>query len=191
MRSKDDLRRELAAQRKALPEEAWRARSLRAQATLLASREFQQARTVALYRALGREVDTERLREAAHAQGKRVAYPEVLADDHHLRFVACAPDARWVTHARGFQVPEGEELPASELELIVLPGLGFDRAGNRLGRGAGHYDRSLGLAPQAIRVGLGFDFQLLEALPADPWDVRLHAIATESALIPADRAAGR
>ena len=93
-------------------------------------------------------------------------------------------DGRFVRGEQGFEHPEGRlEVALKEVDVMVLPGLGFDRAGGRLGRGGGHYDRLLALPHRAFRVGLAYDFQLLtERLPRDPWDVPLHAIATPSGM---------
>lgn len=184
MPDKATLRRTLAAQRKALDAASWSTRSAAVQRRLLADPLFQNARAIALYRAVGNEVDTALLHEAALSAGKRVAYPDVVADGQPMRFVEAKPHALWRMNPRGFEVPASESvLSLQELELFVLPGVGFDREGRRLGRGAGHYDRTLGLPLQAPGVGLGFDFQLVEALPEDPWDVRLDAVFSESEVV--------
>ncbi len=60
-----------------------------------------------------------------------------------------------------------------------MPGVAFDVRGRRLGRGGGWYDRTLAPFDVAWRLGLAFDFQVVPALPAEPWDVGMHAIVTE------------
>jgi 5-formyltetrahydrofolate cyclo-ligase len=87
----------------------------------------------------------------------------------------------------GVMEPPGgaEEVPAGELDVILVPGLAFDACGNRLGRGAGFYDRFLGelRASPGWRgrvYGVAFDLQIVQDVPTDPWDQRLDAIATES-----------
>ena len=104
-----------------------------------------------------------------------------------LRFAPWRPGDPLVTNRYG--IPEPDLEPSSALEpdrmsLVVLPLVGFDKAGNRLGMGGGWYDRSFGFrigraAPPWL-VGAGFDVQQVEQLPAAEWDVGLDAACTES-----------
>jgi 5-formyltetrahydrofolate cyclo-ligase len=80
-------------------------------------------------------------------------------------------------------LPECPVVPPSEIDLILIPGLAFDRTGRRLGRGGGFYDRFLadpGL--RATRCGVLFDCQLLPEIPADPHDIRVDFLATPGLL---------
>lgn len=69
--------------------------------------------------------------------------------------------------------------PPRAPDLIVTPLLGFDRAGRRIGYGAGHYDRAFQQFPGAHRIGFAWAMQEVTCVPHDPWDVPLHAIVTE------------
>lgn len=79
--------------------------------------------------------------------------------------------------------PDSPRLDPSRLELVIVPGLAFDRRGNRIGHGAGYYDRFLKRADSAYKLGLGYDFQIIEEVPALPHDVRLDAVLTPTGLI--------
>jgi 5-formyltetrahydrofolate cyclo-ligase len=83
----------------------------------------------------------------------------------------------------GILQPDPERTRAVEwrtIQVVVLPGLAFDLRGYRLGRGAGYYDRSLpALGPGARRIGLAFECQVVECMPADPHDVPVDRIVTE------------
>jgi 5-formyltetrahydrofolate cyclo-ligase len=176
MASKPELRERLGATRRALTPQDRAHRSTLAQAAVLSLPELTSAQTIALYRPMGNEVATDALHQALlHL---RLCYPAL--DGEQLRFLRF--DGRFVRGAHGFERPEGStEVPLEEIDLLVLPGLGFDRAGGRLGRGAGHYDRLLAQPHRALRVGLAYDFQFLtEPVPVEPWDIPLHAICTES-----------
>ncbi|MDE5972270.1 MAG: 5-formyltetrahydrofolate cyclo-ligase [Muribaculaceae bacterium] len=82
--------------------------------------------------------------------------------------------------AFNIEEPEGDEIVAAELmELIVVPGVAFDRLGNRVGRGKGFYDRLLS-ETKALTVGVGYDFQLFDEVPAEPHDTPMDVIITES-----------
>lgn len=79
--------------------------------------------------------------------------------------------------------PECREIPAAEIDLVLVPGLGFDRTGRRLGRGGGFYDRYLAdPSLQAFRCGVLFDCQLIESIPAEPHDIVVQYLATPSQL---------
>ena len=119
------------------------------------------------------------LRAAAHAAGKTVALPRVDAAGVTLRVVAA--DTPLVLSAHGVREPAEDRptLPPDQPELIVIPGLGFDRRGGRLGHGGGHYDRLLARLPATcLRVGLAYDQQVLEVVPTESHDLALHALVT-------------
>ena len=69
--------------------------------------------------------------------------------------------------------------------MFLVPGVAFTPCGVRLGRGVGWYDRALGRHPRGIRIGLAYGFQVVPRLPEAPWDVRMHAVVTESRSISA------
>ena len=110
----------------------------------------------------------------------------VLDDDQQLQFAPWRPGEALVANRFGIPEPaEAQPLPAEAMALIVLPLVGFDAAGQRLGMGGGWYDRSLAFrrdrnAPPPWLVGAGFAVQQLDALVVEPWDVPLDAVCTES-----------
>lgn len=78
------------------------------------------------------------------------------------------------------QLAKTQSWPATSLDVVIIPGAVFDRRGYRLGYGGGYYDRFLALeAPQALRVGLAFDLQLVDHLPNAPHDVPMDILVTE------------
>jgi 5-formyltetrahydrofolate cyclo-ligase len=85
-----------------------------------------------------------------------------------------------------FGIPEPtatKEIPIAEIDLILLPLVGWDSSGNRLGMGAGFYDRILqpfARSSSPLRVGVAYQLQKVANLPAEPWDIQLHGILTES-----------
>lgn len=113
----------------------------------------------------------------------------VLADDGLLRFAPWRPGEPLASNRFGIPEPDvGEEalVAASDLALVVLPLVGFDAGGNRLGMGGGWYDRTFAFrnnattAPPPWLVGAAFDFQQLEAIDREPWDVPLDATCTDA-----------
>lgn len=173
------LRPTLLAARRALNADQRRAAADAATAGVLASAAWRAARVVALYQAYGAELDPAALRAAAHAAGKTVALPRVDSAGVTLRVVDA--DTPLVLSAQGVREPAADRptLPPDQLDLIVVPGLGFDRRGGRLGHGGGHYDRLLARLPAGCRrVGFAYDQQVLDAVPMEPHDLALHALVT-------------
>ncbi len=139
-------------------------------ARVLASPWFAHADHVAAYAAVDNELDPAALVQAALSAGKRVYLP--VADRGRFDFLG----------VEGVR----EEPPLArdaDRVLFLVPGLAFEARGGRLGRGSGWYDRALAQHPGAFLVGLAYEFQLVPHLPQAPWDVRMHAIATEARLI--------
>jgi 5-formyltetrahydrofolate cyclo-ligase len=133
---------------------------------------------VATYCPVAGEVDPHAFNAAALAAGCRLALPHVTDRAAPIRFLHWPSNTRLVGGPFGlWQPPAGA--PELAPDIVLTPLVGFDRRGNRLGQGAGHYDRAFAAHPHAWRVGLAWSVQEVEALPADPWDVPLHAIATE------------
>ena len=181
------LRESLRAQRRALPPTVRLLAAEGLAAQLAALPALQQARHVAGYWAVDGELSLHALLAGPLAQ--RYCLP-LIQRDRRLRF------ARWNAGdplaANRFGIPEPVAprlLDGGELDVVLLPLVGFDRAGNRLGSGAGFYDRSfafLQAMPRPARpllVGVGYALQEVDALSAAAWDVPLDYVATEAELI--------
>lgn len=122
------------------------------------------------------EVDPAAYGEAARATRCRLALPFTIDRADPLRFLAWTGPL--VVGPYGLTNPPADA-PELVPDIILTPLVGFDRRGNRLGQGAGHYDRAFAMHPHAWRVGLAWSVQEVDALTPEPWDVPLHAIATE------------
>ncbi len=146
---------------------------------------FASARTVALYAPIGAEVDTREIARRALAAGKSLAWPRLPAGQLALEFAACDPAGLVAGPHRTRQPPPGAPaVPPDAIDLVLVPGVAFDAAGGRLGRGRGHYDATLGAMPRrAARVGLCFEVQLLPELPSEPHDAALDAVVTEERVL--------
>jgi 5-formyltetrahydrofolate cyclo-ligase len=185
---KADVRARLRAARRALSAEDVQARGARAQARLLALPGFQAATTIALYAAQAGEVPTDALLAAALAGGKTVCFPVVPAEGRVLEFRAIRSRSE-LTPAGRRAIPEpsaaSPPVPLASIELFVVPGLGFTRAGHRLGQGGGYYDATLAAAaPRSQRWALAFSEQLLPELPVSPGDAPVDVIVTEAESFP-------
>ncbi len=147
----------------------------------------------ALYCALEGEIPTGRIRTAYIAAGALLYYPRV-AEGRTLAFYPHGDGDAWETGPYGIaepSVPPGVEPRTSGWDIVVVPGLAFDRAGNRLGHGFGYYDRFLaGLPDSVTRVGLANAGMVVVDVPVDPWDVPVHALVTEEGVIRVVTASG-
>jgi 5-formyltetrahydrofolate cyclo-ligase len=156
------------------------------QAKALAFAPYRAARAVVLYSPIQNEVPTEAIRDDALASGKTVFYPKLSGvDSVAMAEIHSAAD---LTVGRfGIKEPTGFVHPligSFERMVVFVPGLIFDDQGNRLGRGIGWYDRFIKqLGNETVYVALGFDFQLVNAVPTDRWDERVHYIITDKRII--------
>jgi 5-formyltetrahydrofolate cyclo-ligase len=152
-----------------------------------ALQEFRDAAVVVLYAARRSEVDPRSLETIEQAaRTKAFYYPRVDGDD--LEFRQATFD-RLVSGRYGISEPR-PDAPALSTEvvrgIVLVPGLGFDRAGGRIGTGKGYYDRTLPRFPGLMRIGLTLDGLVVDRLPTDPWDVPMHLVVTEHDLLVAD-----
>ena len=138
---------------------------------------FGRGIVVASYVAVGSEADPAPIATAARAAGCTIALPHVVGRAAPLRFLGA--DGPLEAGPFGLRQPPADAAELSP-DIILAPLLGFDRSGNRLGQGAGHYDRAFAAHPGAWRIGIAWSVQQVDALAPDPWDVPLHAIVTES-----------
>lgn len=133
--------------------------------------------TVSLYLAMHDEIDPDPLLHMLHARGHVIALP-TLIDRTTMRFLAWAPGDPIEHGPMNLRQPTPNARECAP-DLIVTPLTGFDSRGGRIGYGAGHYDRAFQRYPGAHRIGFAWAMQEVDQVPHDPWDVRLHAIATE------------
>ncbi len=149
---------------------------------------YQAARTVLFYVDVRSEVRTRSGLSEALEAGKRLAVPFCAGRElelfwlRDLNELGCgrfgiqepAPDLR--------NLPDRRILPA-ELDLLIVPGVAFDRCGGRMGHGFGFYDRLLcQIRPEIAKIGLGFECQIVPRVPTEPHDVPLDTVVTETAV---------
>ena len=141
--------------------------------------------TIMVYVSKIPEVETECLITDLNRRGVRVVVPIIERETHTLR-LSYLPDPSVLVPST-FNVPEpiGRELPArpEDVEVVVLPMLAFDAEGNRLGYGAGYYDRFLCCYPHPKKIGIAFSCQQMQSIPAEENDVKMDCIVTEKGVI--------
>lgn len=153
-------------------------------ATVLAQPDWQAAHTVLLYSALPDELNVSALIVVALEMGKRVGLPayDPTRGIYSVREIKdpakdCVPGRYGIGEPR----PENAEISLKLLDVALVPALGFNQDGVRLGRGAGYYDRMLaGFA--GLKWGVGYAWQVGLDFPGEPQDVAMHAVVTPSGL---------
>jgi 5-formyltetrahydrofolate cyclo-ligase len=187
-RVKAELRKRMRGLRNALPPTACAERSERIAVRLLLLDSIARARAVALFWPITQrhEVDLRQLHARLHERGMRIAYPVVDQQSGAMtfRFVA-SPESMIERTLLGASLqepsPDEPEAAPGELDVIVVPALAVDPSGQRIGYGAGHYDRTLPrFSPPAVTIAVAFDFQLVVEVPSREGDVPTHEIVTDA-----------
>jgi 5-formyltetrahydrofolate cyclo-ligase len=179
-RQKTELRAALLGARGAMPSAEREALSAAICGRAIDLPVFRAAGTVHAYVGVASEVRTLPLLEAAWRAGTRVVCPRIGTGGRlEGRLVRSVEDL--MAGPRGLREPDPQTtalVPAQEIDLVVVPGVGFDRQGHRLGFGGGYYDRFLSTTG-ALRLGLAFSLQIVDRIPQGLGDEPVHWIVTE------------
>lgn len=181
---KPQLRRELKARLQAVTPADRSVRSLRGAHLLFDTAEYQSANLIMLFLSLPSEIDTQLVIDHALAHGKRLAIPRTDLPSRRMEAVALQRQDPSLHKTRiGVMEPaSGDVLPPATIDLVLTPGLGFGPAGQRLGRGAGFYDRFISdpALKNAITCGFAFEEQVMDQIPMGPSDVHLMMLVTDA-----------
>ncbi|MBO4481946.1 MAG: 5-formyltetrahydrofolate cyclo-ligase [Bacteroidales bacterium] len=167
MESKQELRKCIRQLKKEHSPEQLAQQSEMIMSKLAKHPDFIAAQVVMLYSSLPDEVQTQSFIGQWRGQ-KRIVLPTVVGDD----IIPVEVDENTAFVEGDFHIMEPQNHPyEGSFDLIVVPGMAFDAAGHRLGRGKGYYDRFLCQYPQVKKIGLCFDFQMVESVPVEPTDI--------------------
>ncbi len=189
--AKKALRAKVLAAREALPAAARHAATDAIMQRLVSLDAYRDAGCVLTYMSFGAELDTHRFFDRVLRDGKMAVLPRIDKVSKSLRLHRVESHADLVDGVWGIREPRAGAplVTMTEIDMVLMPGLAFDRAGNRLGYGAGYYDRLL--APVAyqkpLRVAAAFDCQVVDAVPVGPGDQPFHILITESQLLQISR----
>jgi len=184
---KEDIRRYIKARKCMLAADEALEAADRVFSRLERTAAFMLADKILLYHSLPDELSTRLFLEKWHSR-KHFYLPrvngvnlDILPYDHSRLHIG----------AFNIEEPTGDDITdINEIELIVTPGVAYDRYGNRVGRGKGYYDRLLA-DTRAVKIGIGYDFQLVDEIEADDHDVKVDIIITESRQISIRKQRGR
>jgi 5-formyltetrahydrofolate cyclo-ligase len=183
------LRKALRAKRRALPATTQKANSITVARMLIRWGLYLRFDSVALYIANDGELDPAPLANAGFRRNKRLFLPTLKpGNKNQLRFVAYERNSRMIRNRFGIEEPvavKGSIQPAKNIDVILLPLVGFDLNGNRLGMGGGYYDRTLAFMRQRtlwhrpLLIGLAHHCQCIEPIRSQTWDIPLDLVASE------------
>ncbi len=185
---KAEVRKQMREMKRTVPMEEKLRRSERILRRVEQLPQFQEARVVLMYWSMADEVQTHDFVERWYRE-KTVLLPCVDGDDLRLRQYT-GPECMVAGEQFGIGEPAGRDrlgAAGSEewtdlkaVDMIIVPGVAFDRQRNRMGRGRGFYDRMLKSTPNAVKVGIAYDFQLMDSIPTEPHDVKMDEVITEN-----------
>ncbi|MCH9645002.1 MAG: 5-formyltetrahydrofolate cyclo-ligase [Gammaproteobacteria bacterium] len=184
--NKEHTRSQLLQQRRKLGHESQKQHSKTICEKIMHADFYRNSKQIAAYVALGREVDCTLLFEHIFSHQDKKLYLPVMAEG--MQFYEYQQQESFSYNHFNFAEPpvaDKQAFDVLQLDLIILPLVGFDEQGNRIGRGAGHYDRILECAHQKavekrpLLVGVAYQFQKVSTIEADEWDIPLDYVITE------------
>ncbi|MEM4554912.1 MAG: phosphoribosylglycinamide formyltransferase [Candidatus Anstonellaceae archaeon] len=182
---KDEIRRKMLKLRDEHYSKKGHALCLLIMDRFLRLKEFEDAKRVLLYAAKGSEVHTDGIINSALSLGKEVVLPVTDKEKHELELYRIKSLEELSAGAFGIlepkKIPERKVEP-SGIDLAVIPGIGFDLQGHRIGYGKGYYDKLLPHI-KGKKIGLAYEVQVVERLPVEPHDVAVDMIVTEERVI--------
>jgi 5-formyltetrahydrofolate cyclo-ligase len=172
---KAELRQQIRLQKRQMTEAEIIQKSERLFHLFTATQSYQNAKSVYGYMSYNQEVRTLPILEQALRDGKRVAIPKCY--DTEMRFIWMEDLSCTVQSSCGIPEPTSDGPVADDkTALVLMPGMAFDEAGHRIGYGGGYYDRFLAAEPDHPTLALCYDFQMLEELPIEEFDIPVDTV---------------
>jgi 5-formyltetrahydrofolate cyclo-ligase len=185
VKDKQELRKQLIMVRRSISPESIFRKSRHIQALLFSIEAYQHAGCVGFYISSGHEVETHAMINDCFSMGKRVVVPKCGKKEGEMTLCEINSFDDLLPGAYGILEPcdPVHGIALDEIDVLIVPGVGFDRAGHRLGQGGGYYDVLLSSKPGLVVVGLAFSIQVVDVIPVEPHDVTVDIIVTENEVI--------
>ncbi|MCR5626982.1 MAG: 5-formyltetrahydrofolate cyclo-ligase [Lachnospiraceae bacterium] len=184
MSEKQNFRKEALAIRRALSQEDRNGFSLEIVKSFRELDEYKSAKGIFLYMSYADEVSTTELAGNCISDGKRIAFP-VCVSESEMEFKEVSSLSELKSGFKGILEPDRDKENAAFIpDIIIVPGVAFDRGLSRMGYGRGYYDRYLSALPEfVLKAGLSFSIQVFDKIPSGKHDKRLDMIVTEKEII--------
>lgn len=187
MDEKTRIRRDILKKRGSIDIRSREAKDTLIKERLFSISEFIRAKAIFFFASFRSEVSTLPLIEEAFRLGKRVVLPLVNNKARELRLYEIKDLSEVSPGFMGIpepDVPQGRETDVNDVDLIIMPGAAFDHIGNRLGYGAGYYDKLLsGLKRKIPLLALAYEEQIADLIPSEPHDIKVDMIVTDAETI--------
>lgn len=144
---------------------------------IIDSKILERAEVIMSYMSFQNEIDTEKINEYIISCGKKLLLPKML-DREIIKAIEYTGEFK-IDNSFGIKEPVGE-IYNGDIDLIIVPGVVFDREGNRIGYGRGYYDRFLKLYPRVRKISLAYEFQILDRLEVEEHDEKIDVIVTKN-----------
>ena len=172
---KKALRQQIRQRKQAMTQEEIALRSEKLKQLFVTSAAYQNAKTVYGYLPYNQEVRTVPILQQALRDGKRVAVPKIYGDT--MKFLYLDDLSKVEKNAMGIPEPVADEPVAEDkTALVLMPGVAFTKNGDRIGYGGGFYDRFLAEEPAHPTLALCYDFQIVESLPTEEFDIPVDTV---------------
>ncbi len=188
MTDKDSLRKELLKKRDDIPPEVRKCKDALILGQLSSLDEIKQAETVLLFASFRSEADTRGLTTRLLGEGKRAVFPKVDSESRGLLLYEVKGLEELKAGYMGIPEPSlisgDRTVDINGVDVVIIPGAGFDSEGNRIGYGGGYYDRLLSSLTRDIPVvAPAYEEQVVESVPSEPHDIKVDIIVTERRVI--------
>jgi len=186
IKMKKTIRRDLKNKREKLSQNEVSENSNKIKNRLFEMKEFKQSSYLLFYISYDNEVYTHDMIKECLKNKKKVIVP---VSDRKNRCLILSNLTNWkdlITGAYGILEPRAdkiEKVPVEQIDLIIVPGVGFDEQGRRIGHGKGYYDNLLRNSKNALHIGLAFEVQIVKEIPVDSHDIPVNKIITEKRVI--------
>jgi 5-formyltetrahydrofolate cyclo-ligase len=183
---KDEIRKKLIEMRKNLDKKEIFKKSNQIKKRLYDMNEFKQSKSILFYVSYDNEVYTHDMIKEGISKKIDIIIPVIDKKDSSLILSKLVNWANLKTGSYGILEKSKDnikEYPLENVDLIIVPGIGFDESGNRIGHGKGYYDNLLKKSAKAYHIGLAFEKQIINKIPIDNHDIPLHKVITEDRVI--------
>lgn len=181
---KNKLRKELIEIRRNIPKYKILEKSNKIKNRLFKMDEFKHASTILFYISYGNEVYTHDMIKFAMSNRKNVIVP--VSDKNNRRLILSEFNNWDDLETGAYDILEPKKYRVTSIDkvdLVIIPGIGFDEKGYRIGHGKGYYDKLLSNSKNALHIGLAFEFQIIKKVPTEYHDIPVHKIVTEKRVI--------
>lgn len=179
---KNQLRELILAKRNMLPEAEITEKSKKIENNLFNLNEFKKSKTIMFFVSFKNEISTHQMIKNS-LRKKNVVVPKVIGHEIEPSVII---DFDNLVPTGKFSIPEPIEIMKiayKHIDLVLVPGIAFDKKGHRIGYGLGYYDKFLKKVPKAVKIGLCFDFQIVDEIPREEHDVAVDFVITEERVI--------